>query len=224
MPMPRTAKEIIDQAADLAARFEDHDPDPTEIKDAAPLRAVRRAFQARAEAERHLAEAVAVARGEGHSWAAIGAMVGTSGEAARQRYGQEHSAVGPVKGAAPPRADATEVVGFRRASAEVVSGATGYRRHTRFNVIGGSVANERTGKGAASNAGKALGAKSKAAAKSAAGSALSQRKSSGVTGKKAASNAGSTLGAKKSSKSAKSAAGSALTQKPSKSGTKAKKK
>jgi hypothetical protein len=40
-----------------------------------------------AQAERDISEAVAVARAEGHSWAAIGAMLGTSGEAARQRYG-----------------------------------------------------------------------------------------------------------------------------------------
>lgn len=86
--MPRTAKEIIEQADELAARFENHEPELAEIKDAAPLRAVRQAFRVRADAERHLAEAVAVARAEGHSWAAIGAMVGTSGEAARQRYGQ----------------------------------------------------------------------------------------------------------------------------------------
>jgi hypothetical protein len=92
MPMPRTAKEILDQADELAARFEAHDPDPAEIKDAASLRAVRLAFQARADAERHLADAVSVARAEGQSWAAIGAMVGTSGEAARQRYGNVASA------------------------------------------------------------------------------------------------------------------------------------
>ena len=85
--MPRTAKEILDQANELAARFEAHDPDPAEVKDAASLRAVREAFQARADAERKLADAVSLARAEGQSWAAIGAMVGTSGEAARQRYG-----------------------------------------------------------------------------------------------------------------------------------------
>jgi hypothetical protein len=56
MPMLRRLQEILDQA-----------------DDAAGLRAVRAAFQARAE---------------GHSWAATGAMVGTSGVAARQRYGQ----------------------------------------------------------------------------------------------------------------------------------------
>jgi hypothetical protein len=86
--MPRTVKEILNQADELAARFEAHEPDPTDVKGAQALRAVRRAFQARAEAERQLAEAVSVARAEGHSWSAIGAMVGTSGEAARQRYGR----------------------------------------------------------------------------------------------------------------------------------------
>lgn len=88
MTMPRTAQEILDQAEALAARFEGHDPDPAEVKDAAALRDVRAAFLARADAERDLGEAVANARADGHSWAAIGAMVGTSGEAARQRYSQ----------------------------------------------------------------------------------------------------------------------------------------
>ena len=92
MPMPRTAKEILDQADELAARFEAHDPDLADVKDAASLRVVRLAFQARADAERRLADTVSVARAEGHSWAAIGAMVGTSGEAARQRYGERASA------------------------------------------------------------------------------------------------------------------------------------
>jgi len=86
--MPRTAEEILDQADELANRFETHEPDPDDIHDAAALRDVRRAFLDRAETERQLAEAVAAARVEGHSWASIGAMVGTSGEAARQRYGQ----------------------------------------------------------------------------------------------------------------------------------------
>jgi len=86
--MPRTAEEIINQAEQLAARFEAHEPEPDEVRDAAALRDLRLAFLARAEAERQLADAVATSRGEGHSWASIGAMVGTSGEAARQKYGQ----------------------------------------------------------------------------------------------------------------------------------------
>ena len=83
--MPRTTQEILDQADRLAARFEIHDP-TDDIKDAAALRAVREAFQARALAERGLSDAVEAARADEHSWAAIGAMVGTTGEAARQRY------------------------------------------------------------------------------------------------------------------------------------------
>jgi hypothetical protein len=85
--MPRSIKEILEQADELADRFERHEPDPDNIADATALRALRTAFLERATAERHLADAVSVARAEGHSWAAIGAMVGTSGEAARQRYG-----------------------------------------------------------------------------------------------------------------------------------------
>ena len=86
--MPRTIDEIMSQAEDLAARFEEHEPDPGAIHDAAALREVRKAFLARAEAEQRVTDAVEKARVEGHSWASIGAMLGTSGEAARQRYGQ----------------------------------------------------------------------------------------------------------------------------------------
>lgn len=86
--MPRTIDEIISQAEELAERFEDHKPSPGAVKEAAALRELRRAFLARVEAERHVTEAVEKARDEGHSWASIGAMVGTSGEAARQKYGQ----------------------------------------------------------------------------------------------------------------------------------------
>ncbi|HVR78106.1 MAG TPA: hypothetical protein VMS99_06890 [Acidimicrobiia bacterium] len=89
--MPRTAEEIIHQAEELAARFEDHEPHANDIKDASPLRELRQAFLARAEAEQRVTEAVETARGDGHSWASIGAMIGTSGEAARQRYGQTAS-------------------------------------------------------------------------------------------------------------------------------------
>jgi hypothetical protein len=85
--MPRTVDEIIDQAEELAARFEDHEPDGTAIRDATALREVRTAFLARAAAERRMASAVEMARAGGQTWASIGAMLGTSGEAARQKYG-----------------------------------------------------------------------------------------------------------------------------------------
>ena len=80
------------------------------------------------------------------------------------------------------------------------------------------MANEKTGRKAASTAAKVLrNPKSTAAAKSAAGSALTQRNSpKEVTSKAAASKAGKVLANPKSSKAAKSAAGSALTQRPAK--------
>ena len=89
--MPRTAQEILDHADELAARFEAHEASD-DVHDATELRLVREAFLARADAERALGDAVVRARHSGHSWASIGAMVGTSGEAARQRYGQSVNA------------------------------------------------------------------------------------------------------------------------------------
>ncbi|HSH60094.1 MAG TPA: hypothetical protein VK988_10715 [Acidimicrobiales bacterium] len=86
--MPRSLKAILEQADELADRFEKHEPRPDNIADATALRIVREAFQERVAAERRLADAVAIARTDGHSWALIGNMIGTSGEAARQRYKQ----------------------------------------------------------------------------------------------------------------------------------------
>jgi len=85
--MPRSTEEILAQADELAKRFEEYEPAEGDAVDARSLRDIRQAFLRRAEAEREISEAVTVARAEGHSWAAIGAMLGTSGEAARQRYG-----------------------------------------------------------------------------------------------------------------------------------------
>lgn len=85
--MPRSAEEILAQADELARRFEDYEPGPGDGRDASALRDIAAAFARLAGSERDLASAVNAARAEGHSWAAIGAMLGTSGEAARQRYG-----------------------------------------------------------------------------------------------------------------------------------------
>ncbi|HEY5272802.1 MAG TPA: hypothetical protein VIJ34_06160 [Acidimicrobiales bacterium] len=77
----------MNQADKLAMRFEEHEPDAANFKEGDALRHVRQAFQRRAASERELGDAVRVARDARHSWAAIGSMLGTSGEAARQRYG-----------------------------------------------------------------------------------------------------------------------------------------
>lgn len=87
--MPRSLEEILEHADELERRFADHEAG--EVRDAAPLRAIREAVTERAASERRIAEAVAAARDSGVSWAAIGGMLGTSGEAARKRYGTHHA-------------------------------------------------------------------------------------------------------------------------------------
>lgn len=79
--------EIIEQAEDLARQFESFEPDPSDRARARSLAAVHRAALARAKAEATLFRAVTNARANGHSWSAIGTVIGTSGEAARQKYG-----------------------------------------------------------------------------------------------------------------------------------------
>ncbi len=87
--MPRTVDEILQHADQLAARFEDYEPDPADELDPAAVTLLRSAIQERSDAERHLLDAVRAAREAGMSWSAIGLFVGTSGEAARQRYGSK---------------------------------------------------------------------------------------------------------------------------------------
>ncbi len=86
--MPRNLQEIMADADKLADRFESGEFHDAKWRDATPLRDIHEAFEDVAHAQRRLHDAVSVARGYGHSWNAIGAMLGTSGEAARQRYGQ----------------------------------------------------------------------------------------------------------------------------------------
>lgn len=85
--MPRSSEQILDHADELVARFEQHEPGDA-VREADTLRDLRAAVLTRADAERGVRAAVIRARHDGHSWAAIGAMLGTSGEAARQRYAQ----------------------------------------------------------------------------------------------------------------------------------------
>ncbi len=80
--MPRSYEEIVNQAEELSRVFE-VDFEPAVSKEEA---AVRAAALRRALAESELGEAVAVARNAGIPWDRIGEAVGTSGEAARQKY------------------------------------------------------------------------------------------------------------------------------------------
>lgn len=84
--MPRKIQDILDHADELARRFESYEPDPADERDPKVFEALRSAVLSRASAERDIFTAVQAARVSGYSWSLIGSLVGTSGEAARQRY------------------------------------------------------------------------------------------------------------------------------------------
>ena len=89
--MPRSIQEILDHADELAARFEQLDPDHATDVDI-PEYLLRRAVIARARSERQIADAVTAARHDGMSWARIGKELGVSAQAAQQRYGHAEQA------------------------------------------------------------------------------------------------------------------------------------
>lgn len=83
----RSLEEIKAHADEFADMFENFDPEPAD-RDAPlpPVMAVKLAAWRRDTAERELADAVRNAREHQLSWRAVGKAIGTSGEAARQRY------------------------------------------------------------------------------------------------------------------------------------------
>lgn len=84
--MPRSIQEILDHADELAARFENYEPNPDDER---PVEEhlLERAALARARSERQIVDAIATARAKGVSWQRIGELLGTSAQAAQQRYG-----------------------------------------------------------------------------------------------------------------------------------------
>ena len=84
--MPRSIQEILDHADELAQRFEDYEPS---ADDERPIEEylLQRAVLTRARSERQILDAVIAARSAGISWAKIGGLLGTSAQAAQQRYG-----------------------------------------------------------------------------------------------------------------------------------------
>lgn len=84
--MPRSIQDILDHAHELAKRFEDLDADQTEE---IPVEEylLQRAVVTRARSEQQLLDAVITARTAGLSWQKIGKVLGTSAQAAQQRYG-----------------------------------------------------------------------------------------------------------------------------------------
>ena len=84
--MPKSIQEILDHADELAQRFEDYEPGLNDERPVAEY-LLQRAALARARAERQIVEAVQTARADGISWSRIGVLLGTSAQAAQQRYG-----------------------------------------------------------------------------------------------------------------------------------------
>ena len=83
--MPRSLDDLIARADELADEFEQYDPDAADEGEP-ELLALRRAAYRRAVLEQELVERVRDARHAGATWGDIGDELGTSGEAARQRY------------------------------------------------------------------------------------------------------------------------------------------
>ncbi|MDH4119109.1 MAG: hypothetical protein OEW30_17145 [Acidimicrobiia bacterium] len=84
--MPRSIQEILDHADELARRFEEHEPSEGDERPVEEY-LLQRAAVARARSERQIVDAVVAARHAGITWARIGELLGTSAQAAQQRYG-----------------------------------------------------------------------------------------------------------------------------------------
>ena len=84
--MPRTIQEILDHADALAERFENYEPGEGDERPVEEYM-LERAALSRARSERQVIEAVVAARAAGAPWQKIGCLLGTSAQAAQQRYG-----------------------------------------------------------------------------------------------------------------------------------------
>ena len=86
--MPRSSQRLVDDLEKLVKRFEDYEPRDEDRRDPQLRRDLEAAVRARSEAELAVAVAVAAMRADGDTWATIGRLLGTSGQAAQQRYGR----------------------------------------------------------------------------------------------------------------------------------------
>jgi hypothetical protein len=83
--MPRTTTSRR-RAEDAAAKLSKADPSHRSWRSAAELRAIEAALKDFDVANAQLHEAVRAARAANYSWAAIGAVLGVSKQAAQQRF------------------------------------------------------------------------------------------------------------------------------------------
>ena len=85
--MPRSLNDLIKQGDFYAQQFEDFPTSNEDSIDLATFNALWAAGQQKSVLENSIAELVVKARLENMSWKLIGQVLGTTGEAARQRYG-----------------------------------------------------------------------------------------------------------------------------------------
>jgi hypothetical protein len=73
---------------ELDAWLDSVEPDPSDARDATHIRRIIAASEALSAADGELRAAVAAARAAGDTWDAIGVALGTSRQAAYQRFGK----------------------------------------------------------------------------------------------------------------------------------------
>ena len=84
---PTHTKPTTAEEADATEKWLDSlDPTQLDFRDASHVRAISAAAEALTEAEENLRKAVAEARAAGDSWTVIGAALGTSKQAAHERF------------------------------------------------------------------------------------------------------------------------------------------
>jgi hypothetical protein len=96
--MPKSLDDRLSHDDDLARYFEHYEPSDEDRRDTASHNALVKAVHDRASAERDIDRAVGEMRIARWSWSTIGSILGTSGQAAQQRYGSRASVVAPTPG------------------------------------------------------------------------------------------------------------------------------
>jgi hypothetical protein len=86
MPMPRTREQLEQAAAEAEAWLDQLDPETVDAEDISDLRAIAEAVADVAAAQADLEAAVRAARERGRSWGRIAIPLGTSRQAARERF------------------------------------------------------------------------------------------------------------------------------------------
>lgn len=85
--MPKSVQEVIDNLENYQAMISNFAPSSENEVDVETFRQLREAALERIKLEKQIAMLVNQARENNFSWSFIGTILGTSGEAARQRYG-----------------------------------------------------------------------------------------------------------------------------------------